>query len=190
MAVVAIVPAAGAGERFGGRKLLAEVGGAPMIARTLEALLPNVAAAIVVVGPDAHELRALEALRERKVRVVENVDPSRGMLSSIQAGLATVEWADVYLVIPGDMPYVRANTVRDVVERQACTSGGIVSPKYRGKRGHPIAVPSRLRGEILAEDTAHTLHDVIKRHLAEREDLEVDDAGVIRDVDTIEDLQR
>ncbi|HYY54850.1 MAG TPA: nucleotidyltransferase family protein [Candidatus Dormibacteraeota bacterium] len=190
MTAVAIVPAAGAAERFGGRKLLADVDGEPLIARTLSALLSHVAAAVVIVGPDATELRALPALRQPKVRLIENADPSRGMLSSIQAGLATVDWADAYLVIPGDMPFVRASTVGEIVERQACTSGGIVSPRYRGKRGHPVALPSRLRGEVLAEDVAHTLHDVIRRHLAEREDLEVDDPGVIRDVDTMDDIRR
>lgn len=188
MTAIAIVPAAGSGERFGGRKLLTDVDGEPLLARTLAALLPHVAAAVVVLGPDAGELRALPAMRDPKVKVVDNPDPSRGMLSSIQAGLATVDWADVYLVIPADMPFLRADTVRAVVERQACTSGGIVSPRYRGKRGHPVALPARLRDEVLAEDTSHTLHDVIKRHLPEREDLEVDDRGVVRDVDTIEDL--
>ena len=190
MAVVAIVPAAGSAERFGGGKLLADVEGEPLIARTLGALLPHVAVAVVVVGPDAAELRALAALRHDKVRIVENPDPARGMLSSIQAGLSSLEWADTYLVLPADMPYLRAETVRELVERQACTSGGIVSPRHRGKRGHPVALPSRLREEVLREDVRHTLHDVIKRHLHEREDLEVDDPGVIRDVDTMEDLRR
>jgi len=190
MTAVAIVPAAGSAERFGGAKLLADVGGEPLIARTLAALLPSVAAAVVVVGPDAAALRALPALRQPKVRVVENPDPSRGMLSSLQVGLTSVDWADAYLVLPADMPYVSAATVRDVVERWSCTSGAIVSPRYGGKRGHPVALPARLREEVLAEDTAHTLHDVIRRHAAEREDLEVDDPGVIRDVDTMEDLRR
>jgi len=187
---VAIVPAAGSAERFGGRKLLADLDGEPLVARTLGALRPHVALIVVVVGPDAGELRQVAALRGEKVRVVENADPSRGMLSSIQAGLATVDWADAYLVIPADMPFVQADTVREIVERQACTSGGIVSPKHLGKRGHPVALPFRLRDEVLAEDVTHTLHDVIKRHLAEREDLDVDDAGVIHDVDTMEDLRR
>jgi len=190
MTAVAIVPAAGSAERFGGRKLLADIGGEPLIARTLAALLPSVAAAVVVVGPGAAELRATPALRQPKIRVVENADPSRGMLSSIQAGLSTIDWADAYLVIPADMPHLKADTVREIVERWSCTSGGIVSPRHGGKRGHPVALPARLREEVLAEDTAHTLHDVIKRHLAEREDLEVDDPGVIRDVDTMEDLRR
>ena len=190
MTAVAIVPAAGSAERFGGRKLLADVDGEPLVARTLAALLPHVARAVVVLGPDGAELRALPALRQAKVSVALNPDPARGMLSSIQAGLAAVDWADAYLVIPADMPFLRGETVRQIVERQACTSGGIVSPSYRGKRGHPVALPARLREEVLAEETGHTLHDVIRRHTDLREDLVVDDAGVIRDVDTIDDLDR
>lgn len=190
MTAVAIVPAAGSAERFGGRKLLADLDGEPLIVRTLSALLPSVARAVVIVGPDRGELERLPGLHDPKVRLVENPDPSRGMLSSIQAGLATVDWADAYLVIPADMPYLKADTVRQIVERQSCTSGGIVSPRHGGKRGHPMALPARLRGEVLAEDPRHTLHDIVRRHLAEREDLDVDDPGVVRDVDTMEDLRR
>ncbi len=188
MTVVAIVPAAGAAERFGGRKLVADVDGEPLLARTVAALRDRVAVLVVVVGPGADELRALPALADPKVRVVENPDPSRGMLSSIQAGLAIVDWAAGYAVLPGDMPYVRADTVRELVERFACTSGGIVSPRYHGKRGHPVIVPGQLRDEVLTEDPRSNLHEVLKRHPADRVDVEVDDPGVIRDVDTIEDL--
>lgn len=190
MTVVAIVPAAGAAERFGGRKLLTEVSGTPLLERTLAALRDRVTALVVVVGPDAGELRALPALREPTVTVVANPDPARGMLSSIQAGLATVDWADTYAILPGDMPFVQADTVGELLERSAQIPGGIVSPRYRGKRGHPVIVPGSLRAEILGEDARSNLHEVLKRHPADRVDVDVDDPGVIRDVDTIEDLRR
>ena len=67
---------------------------------------------------------------------------------------------------------------------------GIVSPKYKGKRGHPVALPLELRDEIRATPTTATLHEVIKKHLDLRFDVEVDDAGVLRDVDVPDDLAR
>lgn len=190
MTAVAIVPAAGAAERFGGRKLLADVSGQPLLARTLGALRGHVAALVVVLSPDATELRALEVLRDENVRVVSNPDPTRGMLSSIQVGLRTVEGADTYVILPGDMPFVRPETVRELLERSAGAPRGIVSPRYRGKRGHPVVVPGSLRGDILAEDARSNLHEVLKRHPGDRVDVDVDDPGVLRDVDTIEDLRR
>ena len=189
MATVAVVTAAGAGERFGGRKLLADVDGKPLLERTLASILDHVARVVVVVSGDAEELRrAVPSLAHPKVRLVANPDPSRGMLSSIQAGLATVDWADAIAVLPADMPYVKPATVRALSEQFAC-SPGIVSPLYRGKRGHPVLVPSALRDEVLAEPPTSNLHEVLKRHPEARVDLDVDDPGVVRDVDTIEDLE-
>ncbi len=186
---VAVVTAAGSAERFGGRKLLALVDGEPLLDRTIRALLEGGASeVIVVVGTDGRaELeRDVNAMNDARVRPVENHDPSRGMFSSIQDGVATAS-GDALLIMPGDMPFVRADTVRAVIakyrEREA-----IVSPRYRGKRGHPVAMPLALRDEIRATPTSATLHDVIKRHADMRVDLDVDDPGIVRDVDTPADL--
>jgi CTP:molybdopterin cytidylyltransferase MocA len=186
---IAIVTAAGAAERFGGRKLLTKIDGEPLLDHTIRALLDGgVSEIIVVVGTDARaELeRDVNAMNDARVRPVENPDPSRGMFSSIQEGARTAS-GDVLLVLPGDMPYVKATTVSRVVAEW--TKGrGIVSPRHNGKRGHPVALPLALRDEILAADPTSNLHEVIKKHLDLRTDLEVDDPGVNRDVDRPEDL--
>lgn len=188
---IAVVTAAGSAERFGGRKLLASVDGEPLLDRTIRALLDGgVSEVIVVVGTDGRaELeRDVNAMNDARVRPVENHDPSRGMFSSIQDGVATAS-GDALLIMPGDMPFVRSETVRAIIaayrERPA-----IVSPRYRGKRGHPVAMPLALREEIRATPSGATLHDVIKKHADARVDLDVDDPGVVRDVDTPADLER
>jgi molybdenum cofactor cytidylyltransferase len=189
MRSVAIVTAAGSAERFGGKKLLTPIDGEPLLDHTIRALLEGgVSEVIVVVGRDARTdlERDVNTLLDPRVRAVENPDPSRGMFSSIQEGAAQAQ-ADVLLVLPGDMPFVRAATVRGVLARYA-ESPAIVSPRYRGKRGHPVALPFALRDEILATDAHANLHEVIKRHTDIRVDLDVDDGGIGRDVDTVADL--
>ena len=188
---VAVVTAAGSAERFGGKKLLAPIDGEPLLDHTIRSLLEGgVTEVIVVVGTDARpELeRDVNALNDPRVRPVENPDPSRGMFSSIQVGVATAN-GDALVVLPGDMPYVRPETVRAVIakfrERHA-----IVSPRYKGKRGHPVVMPLALRDEIAATAPTANLHDVIHHHQDERVDLDVDDPGVVRDVDTPADLER
>jgi len=186
---IAVVTAAGAAERFGGKKLLAPIDGSPMLDRTISALLDGgVAEVIVVVGTDnRRELeRDVNAMNDARVRPVENPDPSRGMFSSIQAGAATAN-GDALLVMPGDMPFVRAETVRAVIAR-AQRGPAIVSPRYRGKHGHPVSLPMALRDEIGVTSVTATLHDVIKKHTDMRVSLEVDDPGINRDVDTPADL--
>ena len=188
---VAVVTAAGSAERFGGKKLLALVDGEPLLDRTIRSLLDGgVGEVIVVVGADARaELeRDVNALNDPRVRPVENPDPSRGMFSSIQEGVRTAQ-GDVLLVLPGDMPFVQPSTVRSVLDVWALKRG-IVSPRHNGKRGHPVAMPLSFRDEIAATDSTSNLHEVIKKHLGERTDVDIDDAGIIRDVDRPEDLPR
>lgn len=189
MPSLAIVPAAGSAERFGTDKLLADVGGQPLLERTVRSLLEGGAERVVVVlGPGAKEVREqVPALSEARVRVEVNRDPARGMLSSIQTGLSASK-GDPILVLPGDMPYVTAATVALLLDEHR-KRDAIASPRFDGKRGHPVVIPGRLRDEILEADPATaTLHDVLRRHASERGDVEVYDRGVLRDVDTPDDL--
>jgi molybdenum cofactor cytidylyltransferase len=189
MRAVAVVTAAGSAERFGGKKLLTPIDGEPLLDHTIRTLLEGgVSEVIVVVGRDARaELeRDVNTLLDPRVRPVENPDPSRGMFSSIREGVAQAQ-GDAILVMPGDMPFVSPDTVRAVIaafERKPA----IVSPRYRGKRGHPVALPISLRDEIRTADAHATLHDVIHSHTDMRIDVDVDDPGINRDVDRPEDL--
>lgn len=189
MRAVAVVPAAGSAERFGGRKLLTPIDGTPLLDRTIASLLDGgVSQIIVVVGPDADTLtRDVNAFNDPRVWPVTNPDPSRGMFSSLQAGIAEAE-GDALIVLPADMPFVMAATVQLLVDRFTLQPA-IVSPTYRGKRGHPVILPPALRDEIRAADPSTNLHEILKRHAALRVDVAVDDRGVGRDVDRPADLE-
>lgn len=189
MPAVAIVPAAGSAERFGGAKLLAEVDGRPLLERTVASLLDGGVERVgVVLGPEAGRLRdGVGLLSDARVRTATNPDPSRGMLSSIQVGLALVE-GDPLLVLPGDMPFVAAATVRKLLDAYR-SKAAIVSPRFAGKRGHPIVIPARFRLEILGAPEGSDLHAVLKPFADDRLDVDVDDPGVLRDVDRPEDLR-
>ena len=188
MRSVAVVPAAGNAERFGGKKLLAPIDGEPLLDRTIAALLDGgVDQIIVVVAPDADDLKHdVNAFTDARVWPVVNPDPSRGMFSSLQVGLAEAQ-GDALVVLPADMPFVQGATVRLLLETFAKKTA-IVSPRFNGKRGHPVILPPSLRDEIRAADPHLTLHDILKRHQDIRVDIAVDDRGVVRDVDRPEDL--
>ena len=182
MRTAAVVPAAGSSERFGGAKLRADVGGVPLIERTIGSLREaGVDDIVLVVGPETGLLT-----EARDVTVVVNPDPSRGMFSSLQAGLEDV-LADVILILPGDMPFVLPSTIRSLIQ-VSDARGGIVSPRCAGKRGHPVVLPASLQREIVAADAGSTLHHVLNAHRDLRIDLDVEDGGVLRDVDRPEDL--
>src|ERR1700681_1339518 len=95
MPSIAVVPAAGRSERFGSAKLLALVDGERLLHRTIRSLLDGgVDQVIVVLGADSPVRSSqfeVRSLREPGVRVVTNPDPSRGMFSWIQIGVAAAE---------------------------------------------------------------------------------------------------
>jgi molybdenum cofactor cytidylyltransferase len=192
---VGIVPAAGKAERFGGAKLLADVKGEPLLNHTLRSLLDAGVGRVIVVVPPADGqsdpaaalLGSVPLLSDARVVTETNPDPSRGMLSSIQAGLSGAV-GELFLVLPGDMPFVKPGTVKAVVDA-ANETGTIVSPRYNGRRGHPIAVPGHLRAAILQAPATSTLAKVLEPESATRIDIDVEDAGILRDVDEASDLQ-
>lgn len=188
MRSVAVVPAAGSAERFGGKKLLTPIDGEPLLDRTIASLLDGgVGRIIVVVGPDADALtRDVNAFSDPRVWPIVNPDPARGMFSSLQAGMAEAE-GDALVVLPADMPFVAGATVATLLNTFASWPA-IVSPRYRGKRGHPVILPPGLRDEIRSAAPTTNLHEILKRHPDARVDVDVDDRGVVRDVDRPADL--
>jgi molybdenum cofactor cytidylyltransferase len=183
---IAIVPAAGRSERFGSMKLLADLDGRPLIARTLQSLLDaGIPRIIVVCAPVS--FGSVDLFEDARVELATNPDPSRGMLSTIQSGLAFAGPDDIAVVLPADMPFVRPDTVAAVIEecRQADAA---VAAAFNGKAGHPLALPPRLRGAILAADASNNLKNLLKTAGEGPVSLEVEDGGVVRDVDRPEDL--
>ena len=188
MSAIAIVPAAGKAERFGGGKLIADVDGAPLLHRTIQSLLDGgLARVIVAIAPGA-DFSTIAALNDPRVSTIVNPDPSRGMFSSIQAALAAAE-GDPILVLPGDMPFVKASTIKTVAVA-AAASGRVTSPTFGGRHGHPVALPARMRDDILGADPSTTLAAILARRPEDHDYIDVDDPGVRRDVDVRADLAR
>jgi molybdenum cofactor cytidylyltransferase len=183
----AVIPAAGAASRFGGGKLLVPIAGAPLLDRTIGALLDGgLDEVVVVVPPDASWTGIVRLLEDARVQTEINHDPSRGMFSSIQIGLRSVARGPI-AVLPGDMPFVTAETIQVVLEA-AVRTGAIVSPRLNGRRGHPVVLPSDLRDAILAAPPEMALNQVLRPYAARFVDVDVTDKGVVRDVDVRGDL--
>lgn len=190
-AAIGIVPAAGASRRFGGIKLVADVAGEPLLQRTLRCLLDaGLARVIVVVSADrAPILRAaVPLLDEPRVRVVVNPEPERGMFSSIQVGLAAVDADGPVVVLPADMPFVRAETVSALLAAYEHGQAAVSVASYDGKRGHPIVLPAEVRVRLVAQSPSTSLKDALLAMGVSWQDVPVDDPGVLRDVDVRQDL--
>ncbi len=188
--VAAVVLAAGRSARMGQtNKLLADVRGAPMIRQVVNTLFHAPLDSIVVVsGHDAAEVEA--ALAGLPVRIVQNPDYGQGMSASLRAGLQAIgPDLDGVLVVLGDMPWVEGATLDALLDAfQTAAPGAICVPVCQRKRGNPVLWPARHLEEMKA-----LTGDVGARHLLAQYDDEVwevavDDRGVLRDVDRLDDL--
>ena len=182
---VVLVLGAGLARRFGGDKLAArlpdgrEVGAATLaIAR---AAWPRVAC---VVRPGT---RMAELAAAAGVRVIECPEAVDGMGYSLAAGVRATPDAGGWVVMLGDMPRVSSQTVRTVAE--AVRDGATVAlPVYRGRRGHPVGLHGRLVDRLVALTGDEGARSVVAALSHEARMLEVEDSGILADIDTPADL--
>ena len=170
-------------------KLLATVDGTPLVQRTVLSLLDAGVVQVVLVVAPGHHLHGVPILGDPRVLLVTNPEPDRGMFSSVQEGLRVVE-GDVILVLPGDMPFVPAAIVA-AVDSTCAVTDVVVVPSYRGKRGHPVAIPSRLKSRLLGAAPASSLKEaLIAAWGSPLHEIAVETPGVLKDVDVPADLHQ
>jgi len=109
-----------------------------------------------------------------------------GMGFSIAAGVSATGDADGWLIVPGDMPMLRASSM--VAVAQALEQYPVAYAQYRGQRGHPVGFSAELYSELVGLQGDEGARRLVARYPAQAVDL--DDPGVLLDVDTDEDLAR
>jgi CTP:molybdopterin cytidylyltransferase MocA/SAM-dependent methyltransferase len=188
-AITAVVLAAGAASRFGGVKLLAEVRGKPVLQHVLDAIdAAGLTDVVVVLGTDAETIEA--AIDWRGERRVRNPEPERGLSSSVAIGLAAVpEDAAGALIVLGDQPGIRPESVGALLEQAGDPANPVVVPRYADDAGRNPVLLDRAAFPLAAEATGDRgLGPVLSAHA----DLvrEVPLEGANPDVDTRADLAR
>jgi len=182
--IAAVVLAAGRASRMGSNKLIAELGGEPIVRRTVRAVLGSRARPVVVVtGHDADVIH--HALSGLDVRFVHNPDHAGGMSTSLRAGLAAVGAVDAALICLGDMPTLEARHFDTVIDAfRAGDPTEIVVPTYDRKRGNPVLWPRSYFAEIAALSGDVGARALIEHHADHVRLLAIDDPAILVDVDT------
>jgi molybdenum cofactor cytidylyltransferase len=185
--IVGILLAAGASRRFGADKLgQALPEGLTVAARACRVLRAGTDGVLAVVRPGNEDLA--ERLRAAGAEVLFCPQAERGMGASLAFGVrALPENAAGCLVALADMPWIEPATVRAVTE--ALRLGALLAaPCHRGARGHPVGFSSALRGELSKLDGEEGARSVIQAHRGELQRIDVEDAGIARDIDRPEDI--
>lgn len=111
-----------------------------------------------------------------------------GMGDSIAAAVRATPHAAGWLVLPGDLPLVQPGSIRRVA--QGLAAHEVVLPTYEGQRGHPVGFGRSCLGELLALGGEQGAAPVLRARQARGAVamIELDDAGIVADIDTVQDL--
>jgi molybdenum cofactor cytidylyltransferase len=185
---VVVVLAAGRGSRFQGteHKLAQDLGSHSVLGRTIgHAIASGLGVVVVTTDPLAAESTRWVARRDVVVLPEVGTGPAGlGMGYSIAAGVAARPDAAGWLVLPGDMPMVTSATL--VAVAKALEQHPVVFAQYRGRRGHPVGFAAELFSDLVQLSGDEGARRIVARYPSIG--LELDDPGVLVDVDTADDL--
>ena len=177
--VAGLVLAAGAGDRMGGPKAELTVDGVRLLDRAVQVLVAAGCAPVIAVVRAGTSVSGAEA--------VVNPDPARGLRSSLQLGVDAAGGVAAIAVLLVDMPGVRADGTRLVVERWQ--PGRIAVARYAERSGHPIVMsPAMWRDALAMAGEGDGARALLAAHPHLIDEVPVAGSGV--DLDTPADVTR
>ncbi|MDB5777230.1 MAG: hypothetical protein JWP38_3363 [Herbaspirillum sp.] len=190
--------AAGRGSRFdeSGRqsKLLALLpDGTPVALASARRLLQCCARVIAILPQhapaprDRHAAALADLLNRAGCEIVFCEDSAAGLGHSLAAGVRAAPDAAGWLVALADMPAIQTQTMLQVCAACA-TPRSIAAPLHQGQRGHPVAFGSAYYAELIALQGDTGAQPVLRAHAAALVGVPCADPGILRDIDTVQDL--
>ena len=174
-----LILAAGESRRMGFPKALLRYREETFLDRLVGLFAARCSPVIVVLGAEADRIRA--AARPAATFVL-NPDWARGQTTSMQCGLRAVPpEADGVLFTLVDHPAVAPATIDALLAGPRAALLRV--PRCHGRRGHPIWFSRELVSEFLALPVTGAARDVVRSHTAQTEFLDVDDPGILADID-------
>ncbi|MBW3534583.1 MAG: nucleotidyltransferase family protein [Gemmatimonadetes bacterium] len=168
---------------MGTSKALLDAGGRTFVERVVAALARGGCGPVLTVVRDPAGAEA-RAARRAGARVVANPDPSEGPISSLRTALRALDGSeDAVAFLPVDHPLVKGRTVEELLA--AFRDGGAVAvlPVHDGRRGHPVLLSRALFPELLEGGLDEGARTVLRRHAEALREVEVDDPGILADID-------
>jgi molybdenum cofactor cytidylyltransferase len=189
--IAAIMLAAGRSSRMGSNKLLADLGGKPMIRRSVEAVLASAARPVIVVtGHESEKLRS--SLAGLDVTFIDNPNFSGGLSTSLRAGLAAVpNSAEGAIVCLGDMPLVGSAQIDKLISAFNPTEHRtIIVPVHGGERGNPVLWGRQHFAAMAGIEGDRGARQLIDANAGEVTEVAMRSDTVLADFDTPESLAR
>ncbi|WP_195604088.1 nucleotidyltransferase family protein [Clostridium tyrobutyricum] len=182
MMVEGIVLAAGLSSRAKTFKMALPFRGKTIIENCVENMMQYCNKVYVIGG---HKIQIIQRILKDydKVKIIYNSNYKQGMYSSVKTGITKLE-GDKFFLTPGDYPLIDKSTYNTLLNR----SEDIVIPTFKKKKGHPVFMEMTIGKQLLYDNSYDNLRDFInsKGFIP----VEVEDRGIILDVDTMEQYRR
>lgn len=176
-----IILAGGMSRRFKKNKLATLYDGKPLVYHTIKTFLDFSENVTLVTGH--YNIDYLKGFIDHdKIRIIHNKDYELGMFSSVKTGVSITK--NDFFLIPGDYPLVKQETIRILLANK----GVIKVPTHGGRKGHPIFISKELIDSLNKEPITSNLKAFRNRHDVNY--IEVEDEGILLDVDYFEDLEK
>ena len=193
MTIGAVLLAAGAGRRMGGRpKALLELAGVPLVLRQLIALSDaGIDELVIVLGH--HAERILPHIERFPLTVVHNPRPDDGQVSSQRLGLAALNPnLDAVLVALADQPLINEHDITGLIGafKKRPEGTAVVVPRVANQPGNPEIFTADVREQILAGEAEVGCRQWRTAHPQAVHHFDSDSERFIVDVDTPEDIER
>jgi CTP:molybdopterin cytidylyltransferase MocA len=177
--IAGLILAAGESRRMGYPKALLRYRDETFLDTLIGLFAERCSSVVVVLGARAEEIRSRTV---RPATFVVNPEYLRGMTTSMQCGLRAVSPdAGRVLFTLVDHPAVAPVTL----DRLLAAGSPLCVPRYKGRRGHPIVFTSRLIPEFLSLPETGAARDTVRVHADETEYLDLDDEGIVADIDDL-----
>jgi molybdenum cofactor cytidylyltransferase len=189
--LAAVILSAGASSRMGRPKALLPYREGTFLEHLMEVTRdPRIEMTRVVLGAGAETIRAVANLDPSVV--ILNPEWEKGQLSSIRAGLRSLDGVDLdgMILCPVDHPLVSALLVSELVTKFYELKKAIVLPTYKGRRGHPVIFSKQLFGELLSAPEETGARAVVWAHAGEVLEVPTDEEGVILNLNDPDMLKR
>ncbi len=173
---------------MGACKALLRTGGIPFLERIARLYAELEIPAVAVLGEDAEKI--LSTVDLHGAAALLNPRPEEGPLSSLLLALGRLQTASALLVHPVDHPLVATETVRSLQTVHRRVPSCILIPSHRGSRGHPTLFPRRFFPDLRAAPLDQGARWTVRRNRASTLWVEVDDAGILANLNTPGDLHR
>jgi molybdenum cofactor cytidylyltransferase len=188
--IIGIILAAGESKRMGTPKALLKIGDRLFINHIAAQLEASQLDLIYAVLGDKAEL--IQSVLESNVTVLHNPNFHEGQISSLKTAIDKVQYenCDGVIIALVDHPLISSVVVSKLIETFYQSKKRIIIPTHAGKRGHPVLYSREVFAEILEAPPDRNAKTIRLENLEETLEVEVDDPGILVDIDTPQDYER